>query len=53
MYSVSGPLYLLLKVLFPASMLTSSTLGKAMIAAVRRPPPTRVLGASDINALLR
>ena len=53
MYIVAGPLYPLLKVLFPTSMLTSSTLGKAMIAAVRRPPAKRVLEASDINALLR
>jgi uncharacterized protein YbjT (DUF2867 family) len=53
LYRVAGPLYPLLKVMFPASMLTSSTLGKAMIAAVRTPPAKRVLEVSDMHALLR
>lgn len=43
----------LLEALFPDSMLTSPTLGQAMIAAARRPPPKKVLEARDINALLR
>jgi uncharacterized protein YbjT (DUF2867 family) len=53
MYTVAGPLYPLLKVLFPQAMLTSATLGQAMIAAARRPPAKRVLEARDINDLLR
>jgi uncharacterized protein YbjT (DUF2867 family) len=53
MYAVAGPLYPLLKALFPAAMLTTATLGKAMIAAARTPPPKRVLEARDINALVR
>jgi uncharacterized protein YbjT (DUF2867 family) len=53
MYAVAGPLYPLLKALFPSAMLTSETLAKAMIAAARNPPPKRVLEARDINALVR
>lgn len=53
MYGVAGPLYPLLKALFPNAMLTTATLGKAMIAAARTPPAKRVLEPSDINALVR
>jgi uncharacterized protein YbjT (DUF2867 family) len=53
MYAIAGPLYPLLKRLVPNAMLTSATLGKAMIAAARNRPAKRVLEARDINALLR
>jgi len=53
MYAIASPLYPLLKLLFPNAILTSATLGKAMIAAARKPPPKRVLEARDINDLVR
>ena len=53
MYAIAGPLYPLLKLLFPSAMLTSATLGKPMIVAARNPPPKRVLEARDIHHLAR
>jgi uncharacterized protein YbjT (DUF2867 family) len=51
LYSVVGVLYPAISAVFPRSVMTSATLGKALIAAVKRGAPKRVLEASDIIAL--
>jgi uncharacterized protein YbjT (DUF2867 family) len=50
-YAVVSPLYPLLKRAFPRAMTTTEQVGKAMINAVRRGAPKRVLEVPDINAL--
>jgi hypothetical protein len=46
-----APLYPLLRVLFPAQVTTTEKVGQAMIHAVQRGAPKRVLAPRDINAL--
>jgi uncharacterized protein YbjT (DUF2867 family) len=50
-YAVSGPIFPLLKKLFPKYMTTTEQLGRAMIKAVKHGAPKQVLEAEDINLL--
>lgn len=50
-YTVVGPLYPLLKRLFPGGVTTTVAVGKAMINAVTRGAPKRILETRDINEL--
>lgn len=51
LYSVTAPLIPLLQRLFPNQILTSEEMGRAMLAAVRRGAPKRVLESRDIRQL--
>jgi uncharacterized protein YbjT (DUF2867 family) len=51
LYSITAPLLPLLRVLFPNQILTTEDMGLAMLAAVRRGAPTRVLESRDIRQL--
>lgn len=51
LYTVVGPLHPLLKRLFPGSVTTSVNVGLAMIRAVTRGYPKRILETRDINTL--
>jgi uncharacterized protein YbjT (DUF2867 family) len=51
LYSVTAPLIPLMRRLFPNQILTSEEMGRAMLAAVRRGAPTRVLESRDIRQL--
>lgn len=50
-YVVVGPLYPLLRRLFPASVTTTERIGQAMINVAERGAPERILGPAAINAL--
>jgi uncharacterized protein YbjT (DUF2867 family) len=50
MYVVAMPLYPVLRRLFPKSVTTTETIGRAMINIATRGAPTRVLDPSGINA---
>ncbi|MER6512257.1 NAD(P)H-binding protein [Nonomuraea sp. NPDC001636] len=50
-YVVAGPLYPLLRRLFPASVTTTERIGQAMITVAERGAPERILGPAAINAL--
>lgn len=50
-YAVMSPVYPLLKRAFPAQLMTTESLGKAMIALARRGADKPVLEARDLNAL--
>lgn len=50
-YAVLGPLYPVLKRLFPGSVTTTEHMGRAMIAVARHGAPKRVLENQDINAV--
>ncbi len=50
-YAISGPLFPILKRLFPRSVMTTEQLGKAMIKVAREGAPKRVLEAADIIAI--
>lgn len=50
-YTVVGPLYPVLRRLFPGGVTTSAAVGQAMINAVTRGSPKRILETRDINAL--
>lgn len=50
-YRVAGPLYPVLRRLFPKFVTTSANVGRAMIEAAAGGAPTRVLENRDINAL--
>jgi uncharacterized protein YbjT (DUF2867 family) len=50
-YAVAGPLYPVLRRLFPRSVTTSEQIGRAMLAVARGGAPKRVLETADINAL--
>ncbi|NUO99991.1 MAG: epimerase [Nonomuraea sp.] len=50
-YVVTGPLYPLLRRLFPAQVTTTERIGQAMITVAESGAPKRVLGPADINAL--
>lgn len=50
-YNVIGPLYPLLKRLFPRQLTTTEDMGRAMIRAATSGYPKRILEAPDINAL--
>jgi uncharacterized protein YbjT (DUF2867 family) len=50
-YAVSGPIFPILKKLFPKYMTTTEQLGRAMIKAVKHGAPKQVLEAEDINRL--
>lgn len=50
-YSVAAPFYPLLRRLVPGSVTTSVAVGRAMINAVTRGSPERVLETRDINEL--
>jgi uncharacterized protein YbjT (DUF2867 family) len=52
LYSITAPLLPLLRVLFPNQILTTEDMGLAMLAAVRRGGPTRVLESRDIRQLV-
>jgi uncharacterized protein YbjT (DUF2867 family) len=52
-YSTVGWLYPAVAALFPTSVMTSATLGKALIAAAKRGAPKKVLEATDIIELAR
>jgi uncharacterized protein YbjT (DUF2867 family) len=51
LYSITAALLPLLRVLFPNQILTTEDMGLAMLAAVRRGAPTRVLESRDIRQL--
>jgi uncharacterized protein YbjT (DUF2867 family) len=51
-YGVVGPLYPLLKLLFPRQVTTSDRIGQAMLAVVRHGAPQRVLQNNEIEQLL-
>ena len=48
-YTVFGPLYPVLKALFPKYVTTTEAVGRAMINVARRGAPQRVLENQDIN----
>ena len=50
-YNVVGPFYPLLKRVFPNSLTTSRTLGRAMIQVVLEKPEAKILAPKDINGL--
>jgi uncharacterized protein YbjT (DUF2867 family) len=51
-YSLTGPLFPVLRRAFPAAVTTTERLGRAMVAvATGATPPTRVLETRDINAI--
>jgi uncharacterized protein YbjT (DUF2867 family) len=52
LYAVFGPLYPLLKWLFPRYVTTTETLGRAMILIARQGAPHAVLENHDINAVV-
>jgi uncharacterized protein YbjT (DUF2867 family) len=51
-YAAVGWAYPLLAKVFPRSLLTSSSLGRALLEAAKHGAPKRVLEAADINALV-
>jgi uncharacterized protein YbjT (DUF2867 family) len=51
-YAVIKPLSPLLKAIFPAQILTTETLGRAMLALARKGARKRVLEARDINEVV-
>jgi uncharacterized protein YbjT (DUF2867 family) len=50
-YIFLGPLLPLLRWVFPGSILTTESIGRAMLAVVRRGAPKRILESQDINAI--
>ena len=52
LYVFIRPLVPLFRALFPKQMLTTRSLGQAMLIAAKRGAPKKVLEAPDINALL-
>jgi uncharacterized protein YbjT (DUF2867 family) len=50
-YSVSRPLLPLARALFPAFVVTSEQIGRAMIAVARHGPPKAILESREIRAL--
>ena len=50
-YAVLGPLFPLLKRLFPRLVTTTERLGRAMLVAARQGAPRSVLATADLNAL--
>jgi uncharacterized protein YbjT (DUF2867 family) len=52
LYSITAPLIPLLRRLFPNQILTTEEMGQAMLNAVRRGAPTRVLESRDIRRCL-
>jgi uncharacterized protein YbjT (DUF2867 family) len=52
LYAVLGPLYPLLKALFPKYVTTTEIVGRAMIAVARQGAPTRILESPQINAAI-
>ena len=52
-YAVLGPLYPVLKALFPKYVTTTELVGQAMINVARRGGPKRVLENQDINRAAR
>jgi uncharacterized protein YbjT (DUF2867 family) len=53
LYNLSGPLLPLLRRAFPGYVLTTETIGRAMLHAARSGAPKPVLESQDINALVR
>jgi len=53
LYSLTAPLLPLLRRLFPNQILTTEEMGRAMLNAVRRGAPKRVLESKDIGQLAR
>jgi uncharacterized protein YbjT (DUF2867 family) len=51
LYSLTAPLIPLLRRMFPNQILTTEEMGRAMLNAVRRGAPTRVLESRDIHQL--
>jgi uncharacterized protein YbjT (DUF2867 family) len=51
LYSLTAPLIPLLRRMFPNQILTTEEMGRAMLNAVRRGAPTRVLESRDIRRL--
>jgi uncharacterized protein YbjT (DUF2867 family) len=52
-YSVTGPLWPLLRKLFPHQISTTARIGKAMLIAARNGAPKPILEPPDIEALVR
>jgi uncharacterized protein YbjT (DUF2867 family) len=52
-YALTGPLLSLLRPLLPGTILTTDSIGRAMIAAAKRGAPKAVLEQADIFALSR
>jgi uncharacterized protein YbjT (DUF2867 family) len=50
-YAVSAPLWPVLRWAFPAAVVTTEQIGRAMLAIARHGAPQRVLGPADINAI--
>jgi uncharacterized protein YbjT (DUF2867 family) len=53
LYALLGPLFPVLKMLFPGQVSTTEEIGRAMIAVARRGAPKKVLENRDINAAVR
>jgi uncharacterized protein YbjT (DUF2867 family) len=51
-YAAAGWMYPALSRVFPKSLLTSATLGRALLVAAKHGAPKRVLEAADIHALV-
>jgi uncharacterized protein YbjT (DUF2867 family) len=51
LYTLFSPVFALMKVFSPASIVTTETMGRAMLAAVRGGAPKTILENHDINAL--
>lgn len=50
-YRIAGPLYPVLRRLWPGSVTTTENVGRAMLAAARSGAPKRILENRDVNAL--
>jgi len=53
LYAVAKPLLPLLRRIMPGYILTTEQFGRAMLTAVRRGAPKRVLESTDISALVQ
>jgi uncharacterized protein YbjT (DUF2867 family) len=51
LYTVGKPLFPLLRLVAPKSVLTTDELGRAMLSAVRKGAPKKILESADIRAL--
>ncbi|MEI8256410.1 MAG: hypothetical protein WCJ30_12120 [Deltaproteobacteria bacterium] len=53
LYAVVGGMYPALSKMFPKSVMTSATLGRALLAAAKHGAPKKALEAADIIALVK
>ncbi len=52
-YAIAKPLLPLLRLIFPGAILTTESIGRAMLAVARHGAPKRILESKDINAIAR